>query len=146
MDQDSLGIGGILKSAVSLGLEKITFGSGVVGKMTTSLMAILTVVGAALLLSLALGQLPLAYICLGVCVFVYLFTQISIMLFASKHPAAATLEGAEFVRYHQVEMAAKGLALPTQQPNVEPPMIEAVGMNDQNVQPEHKVGEVSDQP
>jgi hypothetical protein len=55
MDDDSLGIGGILKSAVSLGLGKITFGSGVVGKMTTSLMAILTVVGAALLLKTMLA-------------------------------------------------------------------------------------------
>ena len=62
------------------------------------------------------------------------------MWFSSKHPAVAILEGAELVRYHQVEMAAKGLSLPTTQPNVEPPLIEAVEANDENVQLEHKVG------
>jgi hypothetical protein len=43
------------------------------------------------------------------------------------------------VRLRQVEMAAKGLSLPTTQPNTEPPMIEAVEANDKNVQPKYKV-------
>jgi hypothetical protein len=146
MDPDSSAVGGILKSVGigSMGLEKIRFGTGVVGKMTTGLIAILSVLGALSLSGVILGQLPLTYICVGVCVFVFLFTQISIMLFASRHPATAVLEGAELVRYHQVDMAAKGLSLPTPQPNVEPPMIGAVGINDPNVQLEHKVDEVSD--
>jgi hypothetical protein len=142
MDPEGSSVGGILRSVGvnSMGLEKIKFGIGVVGKMTTGLIAVLSVLAVLGALGLICGQFLLSYICLAAIIFFFLFNHVSVMWFSSKHPAVAILEGAELVRYHQVEMAAKGLSLPTTQPNVEPPLIEAVEANDENVQLEHKVG------
>lgn len=110
MTPDNSTVGGVLKSIGigSMGLEKIKFGAGVVGKMTTSLIAFLSVLGIISLSGVICGQLTLTYICIPIIVFVFVFNHISIMIFASRHPAPAMLEGTELVRYHQVEMAARG--------------------------------------
>jgi hypothetical protein len=132
---------GILKSVEigSMGLDRITFGKSVVGMMTTSFISMLAVFGPLAITGVVWGQPNITYICIAVIIVAFLFTAISIMIFASRHPTSALLEGAEIVRLRQVEMAAKGLSLPMTQPNTEPPMIEAVETNDENVQPKYKV-------
>jgi hypothetical protein len=90
----SIGIG-------SMGLEKIKFGAGVVGKMTTSLIAFLSVLGVISLSCIFSGQVAIACGCIVACVAAFPFIIICMMIFASKHPATAMLEGTELVRYHQ---------------------------------------------
>jgi hypothetical protein len=85
-------------------LDKVRLGSGVVGR--SSAVALMTMI-AFCVIAYSLRD-PLYLIMLGVlaaAVFAGYF--IGVLRFAAKNPDLALLEGAELVRWRQIEMAAK---------------------------------------
>jgi hypothetical protein len=130
--------------ALGLGLmrlDRIRLGKGVLGRLSTNLMSVLTVVGIMGVIALARGYEGIAIACLAICASYALLTHVSTMLFAYKNPAAALLEGSEYVRLKEIEMGAKGLPSPPSQPNIEAPMIEVDRVDGDAVQPEREMGE-----
>jgi hypothetical protein len=97
-------------------LDRIRLSRGVVGK--TSYVA-----GAALLVlvSVALVLREPGYLLMigGFAVILFLIYFIGILWFSHRHPDVALLEGAELIKWRQMEMAAKGLPTPPQQPLIE---------------------------
>ena len=135
--QDALGSIGL----GSLGLDKIKFGSGVVGKVTTSQIALLTlcVVGAVIGWRLDRPDLVYTSLCLGAAAFV--FKTIAVMWFAAKNPAVALLEGGELVRYRDIEMATRDGNKVGSMINVTPPLLPKQDADAEAVLREHTVGE-----
>jgi hypothetical protein len=125
-----------------LALYRIRLGQGVLGRLTTNLIAILSVFGCAAVISLFLGQTLVAIGCLGVCGLAYLVNHISTMMFAYENPTAALLEGADLVRAQEISMASRDLPSPGYQPNIDAPVIEATEADADRIRLEHKVGEV----
>lgn len=119
----------IIKSALhgvglgSAGIDRIRFGKGVVGKLTTAQMGLYVVCIATIIAGVWLRQPLMSYLGLGGAVGTFLITMAASMIFAAKNPGVALLEGAELVRYTQIEMAAKGMEIPTEQANIAPPQI-----------------------
>jgi hypothetical protein len=98
-------------------LDRIRLTRGVVGK--TSYVA-----GAALLVLLvaatrASEKTLLAVLIATILVFLAYF--IGILLFAAKNPGVALLEGAELIRWRQMEMGVKGTGTLPETENTEPP-------------------------
>lgn len=110
-----------------LALYRIRFGQGVLGRLTTNLIAVLSVFGCSAVVSLIVRQTLIAIGCLVVCALAYLLNHVSTMRFASKNPLAALLEGGDLVRAHEIDMASRDLPSPDSQPNIEAPVIEAIG-------------------
>jgi hypothetical protein len=125
-----------------LALYRIRLGQGVLGRLTTNLIATLSVFGSAAVISLLLGQTLVAIGCLGVCALIYILNHISTMLFAYQNPTAALLEGADLVRAQEISMASRDLPSPGYQPNIDRPVIEATEADADRIRLEHKVGEV----
>jgi hypothetical protein len=143
MQDNPPGLGPILKNLgiSAAGIEKIQFGPGVVGKLTTSLMGLYVVCVAAIVAGAWMGSMPLVGLGLGTGFLGFVFKSVSSMVFASKNPAAALLEGGDLVRYRAWESAAKGLSVPSAEPNVEPPLIDVTKADADPLQPQHSVGE-----
>jgi hypothetical protein len=140
VSDESSAVGKLLKSVGigSTGLEKIQFGPGVVGKMTTSLMGLHLVCIFAVIAGISLRSLLLVLSGLGVAFLAFLFKSVSSMVYAAKNP--------NLISYHAVEMAAKGLSVPDAQPNVEPRLIEPAGTDAEAVQFEHTLGKNGNKP
>jgi hypothetical protein len=128
-----------------LALYRIRFGKGVLGRLTTNLIAILSVLGPLAAVSLAFGYPLIAIGRIVVCVGVYFNNHISTMRFAYQNPDAALLEGADFVRVREIEMAMKDLPSSVSAPNIEAPVIDAIAVDDNTVQPEREMGKNSNQ-
>jgi hypothetical protein len=143
MQDNPPGLGSVLKNLgiSASGIDKIQFGPGVVGKMTTSLMGLYVVCLATLIVGAWMGSIALAGAGLGIGFVGFVFKSVASMLFASRNPAAALLEGGDLVRYREWESTAKGLSVPSAEPNVEPPLIDVTKANDDPLQPQHPVGE-----
>jgi hypothetical protein len=130
---DDATISGVLKSVGLTGLDKIRFGEGVVGKMTTSLMG-LFVLCVAVVAAGTWMQTPLMiYIALGVGIVAFIFKAVASMFYAARNPSVALLEGAELVKYHQIDMAAKNVVIPSGQENIRAPLIETTNENAESV-------------
>lgn len=142
MDDDNPGSSGFWQALWQgpLALYRICFGTGVLGRLTTNLIAILSVFGPMAVISLACGYIWIAVGCLAVCGISYLLNHASTMMFAFRNPTAALLEGADLVRVREIEMATRDLPSPGSQPNIEAPMIEAIAVDAEAVQLEHKMG------
>ena len=119
----------ILRSAgfSSSGIDRIKLGSGVVGKMTSTLMGLYIVCFACVAAGAYLNIQYMVFCGIAAAFFAFLFGSVSSMWFAKKYPAVALLEGGELVKYRQIEMATRDLPVPASQPNTEPPLIEGVG-------------------
>jgi hypothetical protein len=128
-----------------LALYRIRFGTGVLGRLTTNLIAILSVFGAAGIISLLAGYPGIAVGCLACCAMSYLINHASTMIFAHWNPTAALLEGADFVRVREIEMASKDLPSLGSHPNIAAPVIEATRADADTVQLAHQVGENPDE-
>jgi len=119
-------LGGIEKQLESAGikgetLDRIRLARGVVGKSSY-------VAGAAFLtlVTVAWSLRDPGYL-LALAVFVLLLFVIyfaGVLWFAHRHPGEALLEGAELIRWRQLEMGVKGEPSLPQAPNVSPPLIE----------------------
>jgi hypothetical protein len=141
MQDNPPGLGSILKNLGISGIDKIQFGPGVVGKMTTSLMGLYVVCVVAIVAGAWMGSTPLVGLGLGAGFLGFVFKSVASMRFASKNPAAALLEGADLVRYREWESTAKGLSVPSAERNVEPPLIDVTKADADPLQPQHPVGE-----
>lgn len=96
---------------LSGGYRRVTLGKGVVGKSTSAFIGLCGVLGLVavglILAHEALYLLALA----GLGVLVFLYYQYMVVSYAKKNPAGALLEGADFVKWHQDEIAAKDLKI-----------------------------------
>ena len=90
------------------------------------------------------GYPQVAIGCLAFCAVSYLINHVSTLMFAYRNPTAALLEGADFVRVREIEMASKDLPSLGSHPNIAAPVIEAIGVNGDAVQLEHKMGKNPD--
>jgi hypothetical protein len=99
--QNPPGLGPILRNLgiSAAGIDKIQFGSGVVGKLTTSLMGLYVVCLITVFAGAYMGSPPLVGGGLAAAFLGFVFTSVASMLFASRNPAAALLEGGDLVRY-----------------------------------------------
>jgi hypothetical protein len=95
--------------------------------MTTTFMGLCVLCVAAIAAGAFLHIPVMIYLGLGVGFVAYLFHSVASMAYAAKNPGEALLEGGELVKYHQIDMAAKNVAIPSEQRNVQPPLIEAAG-------------------
>ncbi len=99
-------------------LERVKLGRGVVGKTTWALLSIIA------LLAIVASRVSVDWMLLlisgaGIVLFiVYLF---KVLAFADKHPDLALLEGAELVKWRQMDVAAKGAGTLPSGPLVQPP-------------------------
>ena len=109
--------------------------------MTTSLMGFYVVCVVAIIAGAWMGSIPLVGLGLGAGFLGFVFKSVASMRFASQNPAAALLEGGDLVRYREWESTAKGLSVPSSEPNVEPPLIDVTKADADTVQPQHPVGE-----
>jgi hypothetical protein len=102
-------------------LDRIRLARGVVGKSSY-------VAGAAFLALIAVAwSLREPGYLLALAVFVVLLFAVyfaGVLWFAHKHPGEALLEGAELIRWRQLEMGVKGTPALPPSPNITPPMIE----------------------
>ena len=107
----------------SSGIDRIKLGNGVVGKMTSTQMGLYVVCFAGVCGGVYLN-IPYMMVAFGgVALLSFLFSSIAGMWFAAKYPSVALLEGAELVKYHQIEMATRDLINPPDQPNIEAPLL-----------------------
>jgi hypothetical protein len=115
----------ILKSSgfSSSGIDRIKLGNGVVGKMTTTQMGLYVICFAGIGAGTWINNPYMIEGFVAVAFVSFLFSSIASMIFASNHPAVALLEGAELVKYRQIEMAAKDISIPSSQVNIEPTLI-----------------------
>ncbi len=101
--------------------RRVTLGKGVVGKSTSGFIGLCGVFGLVAIGLIYAGQ-PLYLLALAVlAAVVYFYYQYSVIGFATKNPASALLEGADFVKWHQNEVAAKDLKIIPNSPLVVDP-------------------------
>jgi hypothetical protein len=94
------------------------FGPGVVGKISlvvTSAIIVLGIIAIRTSSEILLGALSVGVIGLAA------WHSKTIRSFAKDNPALAILEGAEYVAHQQIYLAAKGQAIPPDQPLIESP-------------------------
>jgi hypothetical protein len=92
------------ESLLTGSFDRIKLGSGVVGKVTNGLLGLF-----ALLVVIALGlkgDIPSLLLIAGIGVTVFLLFAIGVAIYAIKFPNLAALEGADLVRWRQMDMAA----------------------------------------
>jgi len=101
--------------------RRVTLGKGVVGKSTSGFIGLCGVFGLVAIGLIIAGQ-PLYLLALALLIaLVYLYYQYSIVGFATKNPASALLEGADFVKWHQNEIAAKDFKVIPNEPLIVDP-------------------------
>jgi hypothetical protein len=106
---------------LSNGYRRVTLGKGVVGKSTSAFIGMCGVFGLVAVGLIVVGQ-PLYLMALAVLgALVYLWYQHAVISYAKSNPAAALLEGGDFVKWHQQEIAAKDLKVIPNSPLVVDP-------------------------
>ena len=85
-------------------MERVRLSRGVVGRTTYAVVSLFLLL--AVVASRASVDLLLYVAGLGVVTFLVYF--IGVLMFATKHPAVAMMEGAELLHWQQAELAAKG--------------------------------------
>ena len=90
------------------GASKVKLPGGIVGKVSYMILASL---GAIAVIGFATKSEVFGFIALGVIPFIVLLPVWWLIRFAEKHPEVAILEGAEFLVYHQIELARKGVGV-----------------------------------
>jgi hypothetical protein len=96
-------------------------GKGAVGKSTSGFLGLCGIFGL-VAIGLIIARQPLYLIGLAILAAgVYSYFQHSVFKFASANPATALLEGADFVKWHQAEIAAKDVEVVPNTPLVPDP-------------------------
>jgi hypothetical protein len=90
-------------------VSRVRLGQGVVGKTTLAVLFVLAVLG--IVAWRLTDTWPLLAIGLAA-VLVFVLYLKRTMDFADRNPAAALLEGAEFLKWQQTELAAKNMLIP----------------------------------
>lgn len=90
------------------GASKVKLPGGIVGKISYILMAAL---GAIAVIGFSTKSEIFGFIALGVIPIIVLLPVWWLIRFAEKRPEVAILEGAEFLVYHQIELAQKGVGI-----------------------------------
>ena len=128
MSEQNQSIESVLKSVglSSSSIERIKLGNGVVGKMTSSQMGLYVICFAGIGGGIWLENYTMILGFGAVAVVSFLFSSVASMWYATKYPGVALLEGAELVKYHQIEMAARDI-VPEVQENTLPPVLEQIG-------------------
>ncbi len=99
-------------------LDRIRLSRGIVGRAT------FVAIGGLVVLGLAIWKLnnPNAILLVaGAALLVFLVFFFGILLFASRNPGIALLEGAELLRWKQYELAAKNIPTPPVMPSIPDP-------------------------
>ena len=90
-------------------LQNLKLGPGVVGRNSSIAWIFLIVMLAGVVASAIRDSKALLALSLGGAILVVVVIVVCNVYFGNKNPAAALLEGAQFVQYHQImQMAAKG--------------------------------------
>lgn len=101
------------------GASKIKLPGGIVGKTCYVLMA---VAGSLAAIVVAIRTEAVGFAAIGTLFVIVLVVFWRLINFAEKHPEVAILEGAEFLRYQQIELARKGAGvLPSSPPEPSDP-------------------------
>lgn len=101
--------------AIGPATGRVRLGPGVVGRTTTAAIIALVVLGI-VAWNLTHQWLLGGVAALGFLIFIVYF--IGVMHFAGKHPAAALLEGSEFLKWQQDEWVVKGVLGPPTSPRI----------------------------
>ena len=105
-------------------LDRVRLARGVVGNTTYAIVAAFLAIAAVAWTFRDQPLIALGFIC--IVAFLALVYLIGTWIFAHKHPDVALLGGAELLKWRQMEMAAKGMPLLPEAPNVEPtPLIDS---------------------
>jgi len=92
-------------------LQNVKLGPGVVGRNSSIAWAFEIVMLAGVICSGFLHSTAILALSLVGAIAVALAIAISNVYFGNKNPAAALLEGAQFLEYHHLQMASKGVAV-----------------------------------
>jgi hypothetical protein len=90
-------------------LQNVKLGPGVVGRNSSIAWAFEFVMLAGVVASAILHSIPMLGLSLAGAICVAVAIALSNVYFGNKNPAAALLEGAQFLEYQQMQMAAKGV-------------------------------------
>ncbi len=112
------------KTIIAGSYDRVKLGTGVVGKLTTGLVALFSLLG---VVAFGLrGQESALLAVAGSGVIVFLAFCAGVAIYAVKFPQMAALEGADLIKWRQMDMAAKTPEIIVEQSNTSPPpMIEA---------------------
>ena len=106
---------------LSGGYRRVTLGKGVVGKCTSGFLGLCGIFGLVAIGLIFGGPAPYLIGLVIIAALVYLYFQHSVLNFAQKNPGPALLEGADFVKWRQAEVAAKDLDVIPNAPSVVDP-------------------------
>ena len=111
-----------LKQLLSGGqYRRVTLGKGMGGKSTSAFLSVCGVLSVAAA-GVIFAANPIYPLLLGVLVVaVYVYYQRSLLAFAKDNPAAAVLEGGDFLKWHERELAAKSIDVIPNSPSVTDP-------------------------
>src|ERR1700688_639412 len=90
-------------------LQNVKLGPGVVGRNSSIAWAFELVMLGGVVASAILHSIPMLGLSLAGATAVAIIISISNVYFGNKNPAAALLEGAQFLEYQQMQMASKGV-------------------------------------
>ena len=90
-------------------LQNVKLGPGVVGRNSSIAWAFEVVMLAGVIASAFLHSTTMLALSLGGAVLVAIVIAVCNVYFCSKNPAAGLLEGAQFLEFHHMQMAAKGV-------------------------------------
>ncbi|MFZ0640647.1 MAG: hypothetical protein WA020_08390 [Candidatus Acidiferrales bacterium] len=90
-------------------LQNVKLGPGVVGRNSSIAWVFEVVMLAGVIASAVEHDTLMLGVSLGGSILVAVVISLSNVYFGNKNPAAALLEGAQFLEYHQMQMAAKGV-------------------------------------
>jgi hypothetical protein len=112
-------------------LQKVKYG-GAVGKQAAVVIVALLVLGIALICNW--GQIAAVYVVVPCVIAILAIGLISVQRTLDKHPNVAIMEGAEYVEFHRLELAAKNIPVLPETPliadpasavkQIEPPVID----------------------
>jgi hypothetical protein len=106
-------------------LKNAKLGPGVVGRNSSIAWAFEVVMLGGVVASAVLHSIPMLGLSLSGAILVAIVIVISNVYFGNKNPAAALLEGAQFLEYQHMQMAAKGVPVieASTPPITQPPLL-----------------------
>lgn len=105
--------------------DRIKLGTGVVGKLTTGIVALFGVLG---VIAFGLkGNENALLILAGASIIVFLSFCAGVALYAVKFPNLAALEGADLIKWRQMDMSARDPLIIRDEPHTLPPLNKGAG-------------------
>ena len=118
-------------------LKNAKLGPGVVGRNSSIAWAFEVVMLGGVIASTILHSIPMLGLSLAGAIVVAIVIVLSNVYFGNKNPAAALLEGAQFLEYQHMQMAAKGVpVIESSAPPIPQPPTLTQGLDSESGQPE----------